>query len=165
MTARAPAARRLGLAGLLVAFVPAGCGTRVIELEVADAAAEIDAPVVNCQTEKGPNGPCLMCYYSDGKPLGGDCQPIGPPPCPANTGPIEGQCDRCTIFYVPGQSKINTCLTCKPWDKSTVPLCRTCMWTGIPLEQYCQQCTEANGALSDTCDELLKKLQAAQVPQ
>jgi hypothetical protein len=154
--------KRLGLqAGLAFAALALGCGTRVIELEGADAGP--DAGTIYCQAEKGPLGPCMMCYYPGGKPLGGDCQQtaVTPPACPANTGPVEGQCTRCqTFFPSTTQGKVNTCLSCKLWDKmSAVSVCRTCEWSGLPVAATCQQCMEPNGGSTDTCDETLKKLQ------
>jgi hypothetical protein len=161
-----------GFASVLAAGL-LGCGTHVIELPGAsvDAAAEVGAnadtpdaaggtPSVVCKDQQGPQGTCTTCYFADGSPPATNCKPIAIPSCPAGTGPIEGQCTRCETFLQANQGKINTCLTCKPWDKGATGACRSCVWGDVPAGvPSCQQCMDAKGQSSDTCDEILKKYQ------
>lgn len=153
---------RLGLAGLLGLGAVLGCGTRVLELEGAPADAAAAASTVACTTGKGALGePCLMCFVADGRLVYTDCklEMPGAPPCAVNVGPPANECMRCSAFAPPGKSKTPTCLACKDWLKTPTGACRTCVWTGLPSEVLCEQCTDGSAVLPDACDQILQKTQ------
>jgi hypothetical protein len=144
--------RRTGV-GWLLLVLSLGCGNRVIQLDVPDAA------LTGCQVVKRDDGfLCTVCFLADGTVVnrgsceGPDAGNVSSPVPECKVVPREDL--RCLDCFTGGKT-YSSCLSCEApvTTSSTGDSCRACTWNDIP-DRRCLQCFTAGKLSSDDCNTL-----------
>jgi hypothetical protein len=151
-----------GLAALCLALA-LGCGNRVIELDLPDAAGTTPPATGQCEYVKSDAGyVCTICILPDGTAVNRGCEP---PASPGGNGGASGaavaeckviprddlrclSCGSAAGIYSP-------CLACEApvATSATGDSCRACAWSDAP-DRRCLQCFTSGKPTSDDCNSL-----------